>query len=515
MKKKIAIFLWVLTVCLLSTVLLPALASADYLPTMPPATGVFGTAISASSSFDDGYHWDDTATPTIDERDIPEHYTYPSPMPGYSAGDQLDYHWVWVHGFGEYVIWEFTEPVDGVRIYPCQDNGPYLGGEFDEFDVWGSNDLVTWVQATEVALYYDDINNIRTHDGVKDYRFNGEYQYIKVRAIYAPEYDFEIDAVEALPPSSPPETETVEIDIKPGSFPNSINLKSKGNVPVAIFSGPTFDATTVDRSTVTFAGASPLLIGESPEDINGDGLLDIVLHFNIQDLNLQPGDTEASLTGRTFDGQEFEAWDSVRIIGSKTTPKNKHRGVSNTEISNTENTTVSNDSANALKDTSWATAYIESLAAEHILSGYTDGTFRSSNTVTRAEFVKMLILALREAPLSTPNNSFSDTSDHWAKGYIEKAKVLGIITGYPDGTFKPDKPVSRAEIAKMIYIALNIRSNTTATSFTDVPTSHWAYKYIMGLKNQGIVTGYPDGTFRPSNQTTRAEAAKIIFGILR
>lgn len=111
-----------------------------------------------------------------------------------------------------------------------------------------------------------------------------------------------------------PRKQVINIDIKPGSFPNSINLKSKGNVPVAILSDPTFDATTVDPSTVVFAGASPLPIGKSPEDVNGDGLLDVVLHFKTQDLNLQPGDTQACLSGDTFSGQEFEGCDSVRII---------------------------------------------------------------------------------------------------------------------------------------------------------------------------------------------------------
>jgi len=111
-----------------------------------------------------------------------------------------------------------------------------------------------------------------------------------------------------------PSVRRVEIDIKPGSFPNSINPKSKGNVPVAILSDSGFDATTVDRSTVVFAGASPLLIGKTPEDVNGDGLLDVVLHFNTQSLNLKPGDTEACLNGKTLGGQDFEGCDSVRIV---------------------------------------------------------------------------------------------------------------------------------------------------------------------------------------------------------
>lgn len=106
----------------------------------------------------------------------------------------------------------------------------------------------------------------------------------------------------------------VDIDIKPGSYPNSIKLKNKGSVPVAILSSETFDATTVDRSTVEFAGAAPLPIGKTLEDVNGDGLVDVVLHFKTQTLSLQYGDTQAYLTGQTTSGQLFYGYDSVRII---------------------------------------------------------------------------------------------------------------------------------------------------------------------------------------------------------
>jgi hypothetical protein len=122
------------------------------------------------------------------------------------------------------------------------------------------------------------------------------------------------DYYHVWPVRGPETTLNVAIDIKPGGFPNSINLKSKGNVPVAILSSPTFDAATFDRGTVVFAGAPALSIGGSPEDVNGDGLLDLVLHFSTQSLNLMSGDTEACLTGKTLSGQEFKGCDSVNIV---------------------------------------------------------------------------------------------------------------------------------------------------------------------------------------------------------
>jgi len=110
------------------------------------------------------------------------------------------------------------------------------------------------------------------------------------------------------------------IDIKPGSDPNSINLKSKGKVPVAILSSEVFDATTVDPSTVKLADAQVAVKGKkgklmaSVEDVNGDGLDDLVLHFNTQELNLTKDSTEAVLIGETFDGMSIIGSDSVNIV---------------------------------------------------------------------------------------------------------------------------------------------------------------------------------------------------------
>ena len=107
----------------------------------------------------------------------------------------------------------------------------------------------------------------------------------------------------------------VAVDIKPGDDANPINLASKGLIPVAILSGGTFDATVIDSSTVVFAGAPAQK--ESIQDVNRDGLLDVVLFFGTQDLSLQSGDTNACLTGRTVASQDFAGCDAVRIkLGS-------------------------------------------------------------------------------------------------------------------------------------------------------------------------------------------------------
>ena len=111
----------------------------------------------------------------------------------------------------------------------------------------------------------------------------------------------------------------VGIDIKPGAFPNSINLGSNGNVPVAILSSASFDATQVDPTTVTLAGASVSLRGRgtpmaSQQDVNGDGLMDLVVHVSTEALQLSDTDTQATLLGQTYGGLYITGTDSVRIV---------------------------------------------------------------------------------------------------------------------------------------------------------------------------------------------------------
>jgi hypothetical protein len=104
----------------------------------------------------------------------------------------------------------------------------------------------------------------------------------------------------------------VAIDIKPGSEPNNINLRSRGKVWVAVLTADDFDATTVDPDTVLFAGAQP--VRWKLKDADGDGDQDKVFQFNTEELDLTPDSTEATLTGETTGGQYIEGTDSVRIV---------------------------------------------------------------------------------------------------------------------------------------------------------------------------------------------------------
>ena len=116
--------------------------------------------------------------------------------------------------------------------------------------------------------------------------------------------------------SSPSSELQVTIDIKPGGFPNSINLKSRGVTPVAILTTATFNATTVKPSTVRFGttGTEAAPARSALEDVDGDGDIDMILHFSTQSLGIHCDDTEGILTGETFSGQAISGSDAIRTV---------------------------------------------------------------------------------------------------------------------------------------------------------------------------------------------------------
>ncbi|MGZ3789690.1 MAG: hypothetical protein ACXVLQ_14265 [Bacteriovorax sp.] len=111
----------------------------------------------------------------------------------------------------------------------------------------------------------------------------------------------------------------VNIDIKPGTFPNSINPKNQGKIPVAILTTSSFNAASVIPNTVHFGsmGTEAAPVQYAMEDVDGDGDLDLILHFNTQDTGIKCGDTSATLTGKTIDGKDITGTDSIVTVGCK------------------------------------------------------------------------------------------------------------------------------------------------------------------------------------------------------
>ncbi|NEU32005.1 MBL fold metallo-hydrolase [bacterium LRH843] len=154
----------------------------------------------------------------------------------------------------------------------------------------------------------------------------------------------------------------------------------------------------------------------------------------------------------------------------------------------------------------WAKSDIEYLANLKLIDGYPDGSFGVNKPITRAEVAAILTRDLN-LPASKP--AFTDVkSDHWANGSIGKVAGMNVISGYPNGAFKPNAPVSREELASILVRAYKL-SGTSTTRFYDVEPGSWSYPSIQTLVANKITDGYPNGSFKPTGKVTRAEFSSL------
>ncbi|WP_379213267.1 S-layer homology domain-containing protein [Paenibacillus sp. GCM10012303] len=142
------------------------------------------------------------------------------------------------------------------------------------------------------------------------------------------------------------------------------------------------------------------------------------------------------------------------------------------------------------------------------LFGYSDGTFGPDRNITRAEVAAMLVRVIDRGEVAAAGKFPDITEAYWAKAYIDRVSRMALMIGYPDGSFMPDAPITRAEMATVIARLLPEEIAGSA-GFTDIAGS-WAQAGIGKATAAGIVNGYEDGTFRPDSTLTRAEAVAMI-----
>lgn len=166
---------------------------------------------------------------------------------------------------------------------------------------------------------------------------------------------------------------------------------------------------------------------------------------------------------------------------------------------------------------SWAQDAIASLVDEGIIAGYPDGTFKPENPVTRAEFAKMVARAFAIRPTGEPR--FRDIKNNWAKAYITALTEAGIVSGYPDGTFKPERYITRAEMVTMLVRVVKLADKMDSLqqpepSFTDVAPDHWAFRAVETAHALGILPVHFGVVFEPNAATTRAETAWMVKSLI-
>lgn len=142
---------------------------------------------------------------------------------------------------------------------------------------------------------------------------------------------------------------------------------------------------------------------------------------------------------------------------------------------------VTGGSFSDVSDSAWYATAVNTLVELDVLSGYGDNTFRPNNAVTRAEFVTAVCKCFDS--LSTGSAGFSDVSGHWAEGFINQAVAEDWISGFPDGTFRPDESIQRCQVTAILNKALErtgsgFAADAGTQEFVDVPSSHWAYEHI-------------------------------------
>lgn len=174
--------------------------------------------------------------------------------------------------------------------------------------------------------------------------------------------------------------------------------------------------------------------------------------------------------------------------------------------------------APTLKDieSSWAKEHIEALVRLGVVSGYPDRTFKPERPVTRAEFAKMVAAAFALIP--DRNANFGDIANHWAKESILALASAGIVDAGQDGTFRPDDRMTRAEAVSMLIRLLrlqDVKGYSQTTSFMDVPVNHWAHASVETALRLKLLPPYIRGTFEPSLPVTRAEVAAMVHETLR
>lgn len=177
-----------------------------------------------------------------------------------------------------------------------------------------------------------------------------------------------------------------------------------------------------------------------------------------------------------------------------------------------------------LSGSSWAVKYIDYAAYKGIMSGDGDGTFRPEDKISREEFLKIVIEALgigKDEVMPPVELKYSDVGeDDWFFGYVKKGNYFGIITGIAEDSFGTGQTVTRQDAAVILMRAkekakLVLRDTAEQTDFSDgADIADYAKDAIVKLQKAGIINGYENGEFRPNGGVTRAEAAKIIYGIL-
>lgn len=377
------------------------------------------------------------------------------------------------------------------------------------------NEIISPIDATKTII------SGNTEPGYKVYVTGGAYEiapvyadeegYFEITVALAQETinNFSVKVENELGEVS----ETVQVTIME-SAEEAAEAESSGGGDHTAPAAPTVDETpeTIDANTYTFTGTGEKggtikVTGadEGTEDIDTNGKFEITLTL---DQNAE----------NTF---SFSVLDDAGNISPST--KVTIEELSQVEISQNEEGDIEIVTTDVEGETEvivltdiyghWSEDYIVELVAQGYMEGYDDGTFRPDYNMNRAEFVKTLLTSLNfEIPEAASTSPFTDVAKSaWYARYVEVAKEEDITDGYDDGTFRPGENITRAEAVKMLLEGAEIDlEEIEENPFSDVEMEEWYAPYVLMAYNLGIVSGYEDGRFGINDPITRGQVTKII-----
>ena len=233
-------------------------------------------------------------------------------------------------------------------------------------------------------------------------------------------------------------------------------------------------------------------------------------------VSVTPGKT---VTVRTKDTDPAERIRTIRVTDAagKTVPVTElESGVYTFVVPSSRTLSISPVVASAVfdPDETGVSAVLETAKHNAFMQGYTDGSFRPGRNISRAEVAVIFSRLLKDHPAKVVDPHYEDVPENaWYKDAVDELSTLGVIRGVGDGTnFAPNAPITRAQ-----FVAMAVRftdATVAGRTFSDVPAGYWAEAYIRTAAYYGWVTGFEDGTFGPTRNITRAQAAAIFNRML-
>ena len=229
---------------------------------------------------------------------------------------------------------------------------------------------------------------------------------------------------------------------------------------------------------------------------------------NVTKSTASDGITLTLPSGTTLDGSSYY---TITVTDSKGSAKIDY------------SVTLKDKSGNTASGETDASGQLILPAAEHkaYIVGYEDGEFKPENNMTRAEAAAIFarnIADRKSENISSGKSSFTDVNSKlWYNNSIAYLEKYNIISGYTDGTFRPEEQITRAEFVTMCMRFYDMFEDITVSDkniFNDVPKSHWAVGYICNAIAMKWIEGYADGTFKPDSNITRAEVVAIVNRVL-